>query len=109
MATERWAKNGGCAAKNGGENEEGTNERARERKCVKQSELAAGGSLGQRGTPWEGCRACRLAGMDVWRQSERRAHNLLAAAGLGQSQWPMSSSKKSNILTKAKLHTYVEL
>ena len=61
------------------------------------------------GTPWEGCRACRLAGMDVWRQSERRAHNLLAAAGLGQSQWPMSSSKKSNILTKAKLHTYVEL
>ena len=34
---------------------------------------------------------------------------LLAAAGLGQSQWPMSSSKKSNILTKAKLHTYVEL
>ena len=88
MATERWAKNGGCAAKNGGENERGTNEG---------------------GTPWEGCRACRLAGMDVWRQSERRAHNLLAAAGLGQSQWPMSSSKKSNILTKAKLHTYVEL
>ena len=34
---------------------------------------------------------------------------LLAAAGLGQSQWPMSSSKKSYILTKAKLHTYVEL
>ena len=106
MATERWAKNGGCAAKNGGENEEGTNERARERKCVKQSKLAAGGSGG---TPWEGCRPCRLAGMDVWRQSERRAHNLLAAAGLGQSQWPMSSSKKSDILTKAKLHTYVEL
>ena len=34
---------------------------------------------------------------------------VLAAAGLGQSQWPMSSSKKSDILTKAKLHTYVEL
>ena len=34
---------------------------------------------------------------------------LLAAAGLGQSQWPVSSSKKSDILTKAKLHTYVEL
>ena len=49
MATERWAKNGGRAAKNGGENKEGTNERARERKCVKQSELAAGDSLGQRG------------------------------------------------------------
>ena len=48
-ATERWAENGGRAAKNGGENEEGTNERARERKCVKQSELAAGDSLGQRG------------------------------------------------------------
>ena len=49
VATERWAKNGGCVAKNGGENEGGTNERARERKCVKQSELAAGDSLGQRG------------------------------------------------------------
>ena len=51
MATEQWAKNGGCAAKNGGggENEEGTNKRARERECVKQSELAAGDSLGQRG------------------------------------------------------------
>ena len=106
MATERWAKNGGCAAKNGGENEGGTNERARERKCVKQSELAAWDSGG---TPWVGCRACRLAGMDVWRQSERRAHNLLAAAGLRRSQWPMSSSKKSYILAKAKLHTYVEL
>ena len=35
--------------------------------------------------------------------------NLLAAAGLGQSQWPMSSSKKSGTLTNAKLHTYVEL
>ena len=34
---------------------------------------------------------------------------MLAAAGLGQSQWPVSSSKKSNILTKAKLHTCVEL
>ena len=34
---------------------------------------------------------------------------LLAAAGLGQSQWPVSSSKKSDILTKAKLHTCVEL
>ena len=49
MATERWAENGGRAAKNGGENEEGTNKRARERKCVKQSELAAGDSGGQRG------------------------------------------------------------
>ena len=49
MATERWAKNGGTAAKNGGKNEERTNERARERKCVKQSKLAAGDSLGQRG------------------------------------------------------------
>ena len=34
---------------------------------------------------------------------------VLAAAGLGRSQWPMSSSQKSYILTKAKLHTYVEL
>ena len=34
---------------------------------------------------------------------------LLAAAGLRRSQRPMSSSKKSDILTKAKLHTYVEL
>ena len=49
VVTERWAENGGRATKNGGENEGGTNERARERKCVKQSELAAGGSLGQRG------------------------------------------------------------
>ena len=41
-------KRGGCG-KNGGENEEGMNERAREQKCVKQSELSAGDSLGQRG------------------------------------------------------------
>ena len=56
-----------------------------------------------------GQRAKGLAKIGVLRCSERRAHNLLAAAGLGQSQWPMSSSKKSYILTKAKLHTYVEL
>ena len=50
-----------------------------------------------------------MAGMDVWRQSERRAYNLLTAAGLRRSQWPILSSMKSVILTKAKLHTYVEL
>ena len=50
-------------------------------------------------------------GADVRRQAESGvgSEDVLAAAGLGQSQWPMSSSKKSNILTKAKLHTYVEL
>ena len=44
---ERWAKNR-HAAKNR-ENKEGTDDRAQEQKCIKQSELAAGDSLGQRG------------------------------------------------------------
>ncbi len=46
-----------------------------------------------------------------------RAHNTVHLAGImcwlqcasERSQWPMSSSVKSNILTKANLHTYVEL
>ena len=50
-----------------------------------------------------------VGGSDITVEGQVLTSAVLAAAGLRRSQWPMSSSKKSNILTKAKLHTYVEL
>ena len=61
MCNEVLGDNGGARGKkNGGEDEEGTNERVREQKCIKQSKLAAGDSGGTPG------RAVERVDWQVW-------------------------------------------